>query len=604
MRRVVVRLLAAVMCVAVVVLSVYAMRERIPQHWQTPVRALLAGVQIDPSVRIVMSDGTRLAATLYRPKRAGEKLATVYIALPYDRQRYPEALGAAVFFARHGYAVLLQDVRGKFGSGGEFLPWRHATADGVASVDWIIRQPWSNGKVGTFGCSALGEVQYALARARHPAHAAMIPIGAGGAIGSAGGSYEYFGSYEGGIPLLASALGWFAQHGATQPDAAPMRPFNHAAMLRELPSEGLVRRARPGPNAYDHYMRVALGHPAWSALDFVAEEDRLTTPALVINSWGDPTLGGTMTLAERARRQGTPQHVVIAPGAHCEHDQMPATFDFGAMRVENASQPYWNWYLRWFDHWLRRRGDGLASLPPYLFFVNGENRWMSADAWPPPQATWQRWYLDSGGSANSRSGDGVLQREVPARRKADEYQYDPARPVPSRGGALCCTGDPAIRAGVQDQAEVEARNDVLVYTSLPLSTPLRIVGPLRARLVVSSSARDTDFVARLVAVDPNGKATNIQEGALRARFRSGITTPQLMSPGQRYVLSIDMRSIAYRLPAGHRLRLHVTSSSFPRLERNLNTGGDNSLEHQGVVAINRVHHGSDALSFVSLPVVP
>lgn len=604
MRPVVIGLWAAAVCVAVAATSFYTLRHRIPFHWQVPVRAFIAGVEIDPRVRIAMPDGATLAATLYRPRRAEGKLATVYIALPYDRKRYPEALVAALFFARQGYAVLVQDVRGKFESEGEFLPWRNATSDGTTTLDWIVKQPWSNGKVGTFGCSALGEVQYALARASHPAHAAMIPIGAGGAIGSAGDSYEYFGSYEGGIPLLASAVGWFARHGATHPGAAPLRPFDHGALLRRLPSAKLVSRVRPGRNAYDHYLRVPLGHPAWERLDFVSDEDRVMTPALVINSWGDPTLGGTLKLAAHAARQGSRQHVVIAPGAHCEHDRQPAAFDFGVLPIRNATRPYWDWYLSWFDHWLRGRGDGLSSQPPYLFFVYGENRWMSADTWPPRDTRVERWYLDSGGAANTRSGDGVLRREPPLRRAVDEYVYDPMHPVPTRGGAVCCTGDPAIRAGVQDQAEVETRSDVLVYTSPPLSEPLRIAGPLRARLVVSSSAVDTDFVARLVDVGPDGRAINIQEGALRARFREGITKPRLMTPGQRYTLDIDMRSIAYLLPAGHRLRLHVTSSSFPRLERNLNTGGENSVESKGVVAINQVHHGEDALSFVSVPVLP
>lgn len=585
----------------------YVLRERIPAHWQAPVRALLTGVRIEPDAWIAMPDGVRLAGTLYLPRFAKRPLPTVYLRLPYDRSRDGEALGSALLFARHGYAVLVQDVRGKHESGGSFLPWRHATSDGAATLDWIARQPWSNGKVGTFGCSALGELQYSLARARHPAHAAMIPIGAGGAIGSAAGRYEYFGMYEGGIFQLASGFGWFARHGARDPDAPPLVDFDPASQLRGLPTGDLVQRVRPGPNAYDHYVGTPLTDPSWEELGFVSSTDRIATPALAINTWGDQGVDGTLVLSEFVRRHapaGAPvrQHVVIAPGNHCEHQPTAESGRFGDLVVRNAHQPYTDLYLRWFDHWLRGRGDGLSSLAAYTFFVVGEDRWLTSDTWPPRQAKMQRWHL-GGGHANSRDGNGTLSLQPPADERIDEYLYDPEDPVPSRGGPVCCTGDPATRSGPVDQADVETRDDVLVYTSPPLAQPLRIAGRLAAHLTVSSSAPDTDFVARLVHVWPDGRATNIQEGALRARYRDGIERPALMQAGERYAVEINMRSIAYLVPRGHRIRLDVTSSSFPRLERNLNTGGRNHDEDTPVAARNRLHHGGTALSYLSLPVL-
>lgn len=598
------------------VLGAYAARRHIPTHWQVPLRALLSGVRIERDIRIAMPDGVRLAATLYRPRAAQGPLPTVYIRLPYDRERYGEALGAALLFSRHGYAVLVQDVRGKFGSEGRFAPWRHATADGVATLDWIVAQPWSNGKVGTFGCSALGELQYALSRARHPAHAAMIPLGAGGAIGSARDSHAYFGVYEGGVFQLATGFGWLLKHGAADPQAPPPGPVDLAAALRGLPVATLVERLRPGPNAYHDFLRMPPGDPRWREYDYVSEDDRLATPALDINTWGDQTVDGTLALAEHVRAhapagQAPRHHVVIAPGTHCETESTAREGRFGELAVRNAAQPYAEWYLKWFDHWLRGRKDALAGLPHYLWYVIGEDRWLSSVSWPPEGSRPQRWYLGGDGRANGPilppgegpAGGGRLTTEPPPVAGHDDYVYDPLNPVPSRGGPVCCTGNPSEPEGPADQRDVEARDDVLVYTSPPLKRPLRIAGPLQVHLTISSSAPDTDFVARLVHVQPDGHSTGIQEGALRARYRQGLTRPQLLKPGQRESLVVPMRSIAYLIPAGHRLRLHITSSSFPRLERNLNTGGDNALESESRLAHNRVHHGGSMLSYLELPVL-
>jgi uncharacterized protein len=475
-------------------------------------------------------------------------------------------------------------------------------------LDWIVRQPWSNGRVGTFGCSALGELQFVLAKAKHPAHVAMLPLGAGGAVGSAGGRYSYFGLYEGGIFQLASGFGWFLENGAKDPAAPP--PPKHtdiAAALQGLPLADLVKRIRPGPNGFDDFVRTPLTDSSWDALGYVSDADLPTIPALVVNTWGDQTVGDALSLAEQVRRISPEiarnQHVIIAPGKHCNNEESGLSGRFGELEVKGAAQPYKDWYLRWFDYWLRGQGNALSDLPPYLYYVIGENRWLAASTWPPEGVRSERWHLDSGGHANGRHGDGRLIRERPHSPAHDEFRYDPANPVPSRGGPLCCSGNPVDQAGPADQRDVEAREDVLVYTSAALPQPLRIAGTLRATLNVSSSARDTDFIARLVHVWPDGRATNIQEGALRARYRNGVDQRSLLEPGERVDLMIDMRPIAYLVPKGHRLRLHVTSSSFPRLERNLNTGGRNYDESAGVIAANRVYHDRQALSYLELPVL-
>lgn len=579
----------------------------LPRTWQIAMVGWRGGFSADHGLRIAMPDGTLLAASLYLPKNAGGPLATVLVRLPYGRLNYSEGYGSGMFFAKNGYAVLVQELRGTGDSGGEFLPWRDASGDGAVTLDWIARQPWSNGKVGTFGCSALGETQLVLGRNGHPAHVAMIPSGAGGAIGKLQRRYGYFGLYEGGVFQLASGFGFFTQWGTHDPKAPSARDFDVAEVLRQLPLSGLVSRVRPAPNAYSDFLAAPLGDPRWEQWGYLTDDDRIGIPAFIINTWGDQTVGDALAMAEHQRRTvpaaARDQRVLITAGAHCQHEESQSRTSDASDAPADRNLDLHELYLRWFDHWLRGRGDGLSELPAYTFFMLGENRWRTADSWPPSEAALQRWHLASGGKANSSRGDGALRRTPPPQPAVDVYLYDPMNPVPSRGGPLCCTGDPRDIAGAVEQREVEARNDVLVYTSAPLEADMHLAGPLRAVLTVSSDAPDTDLVARLVDVDPEGGALNIQEGALRLRYREGVP-PKLMEPERRYTVSVDMRSIAYRVAKGHRLRLDVTSSSFPRLERNLNTGGNNYEETAGRHATNSLHHGPDAESYLELPVVP
>lgn len=587
-----------------------ALVERLPPRLRIALASLPHGVAVDHDVRIAAADGVRLATSVYLPRGVAGPLPTILIRMPYHRLHYGEGYWNAIDFARHGYAAVVQDLRGTGDSEGTLLPWRDAAEDGAATLDWITRQSWSNGKVGTFGCSALGETQYVLARLNHPAHRAMTPSGAGGGIGSALGQYGYFGLFEGGVFQLASGFGWFVDKGTYDPKAPPARAYDRATHLRELPLATLVEKVRPAPNGYADLLATPLAHPRWAEWGYWSDADRTSVPALAINTWGDQTLGGTLALAEVWRRQGVPQTVVIAPGNHCGHRASAVAPRFGQLSVTGAAHPWDDWTLRWFDRWLKDKAEATAGWPAYRYFMLVENRWHSADRWPPTEAQALRWYLGSGHGANGRAGDGTLTPgDAPpvasaAAAAADTYRYDPNDPVPSRGGPLCCTGDPNATAGPADQADVEARPDVLVYTSEPLTQDLRIAGPLVAHLAFSSDAPDTDVVARLVHVRPDGLATNIQEGALRLRYRESFTVPRLLREGEVVRANVDMRAIAYMVPRGHRLRLQVTSSSFPRLERNLNTGAPNNAEETRMrVATNRVHHTPEQPSWVELQVL-
>jgi putative CocE/NonD family hydrolase len=616
-RRWIWRVAAVVVGACVVALALPATRHALVAHVPPDVLVQLNGLRfgygVDRDVRLRMPDGTQLAASVYLPRKHDGKLATILVRVPYNRRAYPPSLNAAERFARAGYAVVLEDLRGTGDSQGRLLPYESAITDGSATLDWIAAQPWSNGRVGTWGCSALGETQYVLSRSHHPALRALAPSGAGGAIGSAAGRYSYFGVYEGGIFELASGFGWFVDYGASDPHAAPMPEFDIARAIAGLPVADLVQRHRPGPNGYDEFMRLRPTDARWHELGYLDDTDAPPQPTFELNTWGDQSVGDTLafdeSLRRRARSGGAPlpeRHLVIGPGNHC-HVKEAGDGDvemFGELPVRNGDPQGFELSLRWFDHWLRDAGDGLAALPPLRYFMLAEDRWHDATRWPPAEATTQRWYLDGAGRANGIAGDGLLVPTPPERAAVDAFDYDPRHPVPSRGGPVCCTGNPADRAGPASQKEVEAREDVLVYTSPVLQAPLRIAGPLHAVLTVSSSALDTDFVARLVDVAPDGRTLSIQEGALRARYREGMASPRLLQPDVPVTLTIDMRSIAWRVDTGHRLRLDVTSSSFPRLERNLNTGGDNARETRIVVARNRVLHGGATPSYVELALLP
>jgi uncharacterized protein len=561
------------------------------------------GVRMDRDLMLPMPDGTRLSTLVMRPWWRTGPLPTLLIRTPYGKST--DGRG----FVRRGYAVVVQDMRGRHASEGVFVPWEHAASDGSATIDWIVTQPWSNGRVGTWGCSASGESQLALARSRHPAHRAMIPEGAGGGVGSAGSRFSYFGVYEGGVLQLGSGAGWFAHHGERTP--ATRRPPNGdlGPTLRGLPVLGMVDRYRGTSDTdFDRFVTTPLGDPQWDTWGYLTNQDRFSTPGLHVNGWYDQTVSETLLAADLMRRNATvpearQQPVIIGPGTHCADPELDSG-TVGDIPFSNAAEPFRGTYLRWFDAWLRGDGSGVDGMPAYQMFVLNENKWIRSNTWPPAGATVARWHLSSGGRANTRAGDGRLLEMPPDGDLAhDRFESDPANPVPTRGGAFCCTGGADAREGPVDQADVEIRDDVLVYTSRPVPKSVRIAGPIYLTLDVSTSARDTDFVAKLVDVWPDGRTVNIQSGVLRLRYRDDVMHPQLAEPGHRYTIRLRLRDIAYLVPAGHRLRVQIAGSDFPRLERNLNTGGRNYDEVQGIVAENRVYHGKGASSFLELPVL-
>ncbi|MFC2966693.1 CocE/NonD family hydrolase [Acidimangrovimonas pyrenivorans] len=519
-------------------------------------------------VMVPMPDGIKLATDIYLPEDGPARKPAILVRLPYGKDGYPEARHWVSLFTPHGYAVVVQDMRGRFGSQGVFAPYPHAASDGAATLDWIAAQGWSDGQVGTIGCSALGESQVILAAARPKQLKAMVPIGAGGAIGTAGGVYGYFGMFEGGIPELASAYGWFARWGGKTGDRMDAPPIDYARGLATLPLRDAIARARPDPTDFEA-MLDGFDQPGFGAhTGFIGDDARFATPALMVDNWYDQSVSSTLVLSKLMRRSAPDQHVLIGPGGHCDSTGPFSAGHVGDMAVKGRPQPYDRLYLGFMDARLKDAPPkGPGKLPPYRFYVLGEDVWRDAESWPPAAARQVTYRL---------AGDGLSRAGASA--GARSLTSDPMDPVPTLGGAICCTGDPATRDGPLDQRPVEARADVLSYSSAPLQVPLRIAGPISARLTVSTDVPDTDLVARLTDVAPDGTSLMIQEGALRLRYRDGFADPKLMQPGQSYTVTIRLRDIAWLVRPGHRLRLDIAGSSYPRLARNLNGGGDPNRE--------------------------
>lgn len=557
------------------------------------------GLKVQQDVMIAMPDGTRLATDVYLPLIPQDGLPALLIRLPYGKDDFDGALWWVRTYTPRGYAVIVQDLRGRYGSEGVFAPYRQGAEDGSATIDWIADRPWSNGAIATAGCSALGEIQLMQATTGNPHLRALIAEGAGGAIGTGGASRSYFGLFDGGIPNLAAAYGWFSAAGGKTPDQMQPAGTDPANAINDLPSGTLVSRHRTDPTDYEDFLARFEDPAYWRELGYLTPDHRFATPTLHVNSWHDIALRGTFEAATLMRRNATTeaardhQHVLIGPGLHCAFDAPFFQGSVGDVSIApGTGLNYDTIYEAWLDHWLR---DGPApALAQYTYFVIGANRWDQSQIWPPADTTFQHWNLgwDQTGSLT----------RAPATVSDTSYRYDPANPTPSNGGPICCTGGLALREGPLDQRANATRADVLAFASEPLDAPLTIVGDIRAEISLSSNAPDTDLIAILLDVDPEGTMLAITQGALRLRYRDGFDAPTLMSPGEVVTATVHFSPIAYQLAPGHRIGLHLSSASFPRLERNLNTGGANHMATQPRTATNTVYFGGPTGSTLMLPV--
>jgi putative CocE/NonD family hydrolase len=340
-------------------------------------------------------------------------------------------------------------------------------------------------------------------------------------------------------------------------------------------------------------------------MHYLRDDDHFATPALHVNSWLDVTPDATLYAFNLMQRNavndaGRDQYVIMSPTTHCGSERATEHTMVGAMDVGDARYSYWKLYLDWFDHWLKGVDNGVTRRPRVQYYLTGKNEWRSAPSWPVPGVKETPYYLAGAGEARR----GTLSPSPSGTEAAASYLYDPADPFPSKGGTICCTGNPADLPGIFDQSALESRTDLLVYSTDALPQGLTITGPVKLLLYVSSDARDTDFSAKLLDVDPQGHAWNLVNGILRARYRDGFPRPTFMQRDSVYRLEVSLKVAAHYFTPGHRVRVYLTSSDFPMYDRNLNTGGDNVSETTWVKALNVIHQGGGYPSALVLPVVP
>ncbi|QKR99814.1 CocE/NonD family hydrolase [Sphingomonas sp. CL5.1] len=627
MKRLMPGLLAAVLCAQPVMardeLAVYS-----PDALD---RALAGAADARLAVLVPMRDGVGLSTDIYTPKSgSGGKFPVILWKTPYNEHKLRgSTLRYAIEATRRGYVFIMQNERGRYFSEGKYEILGRPQTDGYDTLSWIAAQPWSNGKVGTLGCSSSAEWQLALAAMHHPAHAAMVPMSAGAGIGKVGRFQEQGNWYTGGVPRTLFAPWMYAvdnplraelPKGLDEKTRAYIEQYNDlnakkpavdwTVHMQRLPYDSMMSSLGEPPATFDSLVHRAPADPAWRTGGLYHDDMGWGVPALWFNAWYDVSIGPNLELYNHARKVGADeavranQYAVIAPGTHCSYGRLGPNMKVGDRDMGDASFDTDGAVFGWFDRWLKGDRNAFAASTPHIrYYLMGANRWMASEQWPPAGVTMRRLYLRSGGHANGLDGDGRLDAAAPpAGEAADRYRYDPMNPVPTRGGADCCNGG-LVQPGVFDQRPVEARGDVLVYTSDPLDRPVNVVGFVDAVLKVSSSAKDTDFAVKLVDVAPDGTAWIIADTILRARYRDGFDQPAPMEPGRTYTIRPTPMTTAIQFGVGHRIRVEVTSSDFPKFERNLNTGGPNESEKLGVVADNVVRHAGEDASFIDLPVM-
>jgi len=555
-------------------------------------------VVVERDVPAKMRDGVTLRADIYRPKADG-KFPVILTRTPYDKRGEMDFGPTA---AARGYVVVVQDVRGRYTSEGEWYTFKNESRDGYDTVEWAAALPYSDGRVGMFGASYVGATQMLTAIASPPHLASILPI-------VTASNYHENWTYQGG-----AFEQWFDQSWTTglamntfdrrmEKDSYATR-WDTKLPLTEYP---LLDLGTPAGLA-DYYLDW-LAHPDyddyWKAVSIEENFARIKVPALHVAAWYDLFQDGTLRNYLGIKAQGgseaarNGQRLLVIVGGHAGDGPVIGEVDFGkeSVLLEDAIT------LRWYDYLFKGIDNGMGREKPVKLFVMGKNVWREEEGWPLARAKDTRYYLHSAGNANTLGGDGALSTAAPATEAADKYIYDPSDPAPTRGGPLCCdaTHEPA---GAFDQRPVENREDVLVYSTPAFKQDTEVTGPITLEIFVSSSAVDTDFTGKVVDVGPGGYARNLTEGILRTRYRASREKADFLNPGEVYKLTINLWSTSNVFLAGHKLRLEVSSSNFPRFDRNLNTGGDQGHSTRVVKATNTVLHDREHPSALVVPVVP
>jgi putative CocE/NonD family hydrolase len=572
-------------------------------------------IRIDRDVPMATRDGVILRADIYRPDDS-DKHPAIVACTQYDKSWMPASgdFLSVVNAAFAGYAVVTQDVRGRFASEGEYTPLRLPKgADGHDTVEWVAAEPWCDGNVGMFGASFLGAAQWRTAMQAPPHLKAIAP-----SMVQAGRVTETRRSGPMELELTVSMLAFLAPDIIDRmekqgKDVSGMREmaeraqFNPDEVCSYLPLKDIPHFQFEG---LSQLLGAWVGSEgAFAALD--SEESlywshaRVEAPCFHCTGWYDVSAGSAfenfLNMREKggSQRAREGQHVLCGPWAHgFILPPFLGGLNFGPV-TPVLTPALHDRHIAFFDRYLRGMD---VDIPAVRYFVMGRDRWEDADTWPLPQTEWQRFFLHSGGRSNTAAGDGLLSRDEPGAEPPDIFVYDPRFPVPTVGGRNLPTG--RLVPGPFDQTPVEKRSDVLCYTTPDLDEDLEVTGPLVLHLFAATSARDTDFTAKLVNVYPDGSAYNVAEGCIRARYRESIIQPELVNPGEVYQYCIDLAVTSVVFRRGHRIRIDISSSNFPRIDRNMNTGNAFGEDAQGVPALQTVYHQSDYPTHIDLPVIP
>ena len=566
--------------------------------YAAPAQAPRYAVKFEGNVSIAMRDGVNLRADIYRPDAPG-KFPVLLERTPYNKH---SNIDAGLTGAARGYVVVLEDVRGREASEGDWYPFKNEPADGYDSVEWCAKQPYSDGHVGMIGGSYVGATQMLAAIAAPPHLVAIFPTVV------ASNFHEHW-AYQGGAFMQLLSQAWSSAlsiNVLSRRTGGSAQPAHWDYM--KAPADYPVIDPGTAKGVADYYFDW-IKHPAydeyWKQWSIDEHYARVTVPVLTMGAWYDIFQDGSIRNYEGLKRlAATPearagQRLVIIPGGHAGWGRTIGDVDFGP----DAAVDIDSYTYRWYDHLLKGVDNGVDREKPVKIFVMGRNVWRYEDDWPIARARTTRFYLHSDGGANSLSGDGRLSTEAPVGEKADQYVYNPESPVPTHGGAVL--GDNGTYPpGPLDQRSIEARHDILVYTTEPFKADTEITGPVNLELYVSSSAVDTDFTGKLVDVAADGRAINLTDGILRARYRNSMEKAELMKPGETYRLTVDLWSTSNVFLAGHRLRVEVASSNFPRFDRNPNTGASPEAGGPYVPATNVVYHDAAHPSALVVPVIP
>lgn len=589
---------------------------------------------IDQKVMMPMRDGVRLATDIYRPK-SDQPVPIIFSRTPYNFNAYRDgelqerSLQTALEAVKRGYAYVVQNERGRFFSEGEWDILGTPLTDGYDAFTWMAAQPWSNQKIGTIGCSSTAEWQMAVASLNHPAHVALVPQAFGAGVGRIGNYYEQGNWYRGGAgQMLFTAWLYGTQHdpmapklpeGISQEDLLRLQKFYDMAprypkvdwkeALGHLPVQDIIKNVNGPQGIYEEMITRKPNDPKWYEGGLYHDNMEFEKPAYWFVSWYDVSTSPNLAMYNHIRANAKDpkvrdnQYLVIAPTLHCSFTRATENTIVGERSMGDARLPYNDMTYAWFDYWLKGE-DGTAKkeMPKVTYFTMGSNKWQTSDTWPPKEAQMTTYYLNSSGKANTRNGDGVLTNKKPGKDNPDTFQYDPLNPVTSYGGNVCCTGN-AVQGGAFDQQEMELREDILVYTSEILTEGMEVSGFIESTLYLSTDVKDTDLTIKLIDVYPDGKAYNLDETIQRVRYREGYEKEVFMEKGKVYQVNLTPMSTSNYFEKGHRIRIEVSSSNFPRFDRNMNTGGNNYDETEGVIATNHIHHSSKYPSFVSLPIM-